>query len=87
MALFRKKAIDSTQTDSERNLAAAKAAGATVIPTVGIAVGQHLGGGRAQQIETAMQMACDAAQREGVSDPDEIRRRMLAAKDSVLAAP
>jgi hypothetical protein len=36
----------------------------------------------ARRLEFAMLAAAEAAQKEGVTDPDEIRRRMLAVRDS-----
>lgn len=79
-----KKAAVPPQTDSERNLAAAMAMGHTPSLAVGVAVGHHVGAkDMAAKIERAMQAAVAAAQAEGVTDPAELRNRMLIARDQV----
>lgn len=56
-----------------------------LVEAVGIAVGHdgtESGISRAKLIETAMTAAVVQAQAEGVTDPDEIRARILAARDA-----
>jgi hypothetical protein len=72
------------ETDSERNLRASEAAGATVVSATGVAVGLHGGTEVSAAIEGAMMVALSQAQEEGVVDQEELRRRMLAARDQVL---
>jgi hypothetical protein len=57
---------------------------------VGTAVGRGDTAGeiaRAKRIEQAMADAVAQAQAEGVTDPDVIRERILAARDRALLAP
>jgi hypothetical protein len=55
-----------------------------VVAAVGIGVSHNMGDDLHDRIETAMREACESAQAAGVTDPDEIRDRMLAARDAVL---
>lgn len=61
-----------------------------IIEAVGVAVG-HDGSlasiARAKQIEVAMTLAVEQAQAEGTTDPDEIRRRILEARDIAMEVP
>lgn len=57
-----------------------------VVEAVGLAMstrGRNKGS-RAQMIEAAMQQAIVDAQAEGITDPDEMRNRMLNARDVAL---
>jgi hypothetical protein len=58
-------------------------------PTIAAAAGHAAGGrsedGRGKAVEAAMAAATEQALAEGVTDPDEIRRRKLAARDAVRA--
>ena len=55
-----------------------------VVTAVGIGVSHNMGEAMHDRIAAAMKEACEAAQAAGVTDPDEIRDRMLAARDAVL---
>lgn len=52
-----------------------------VVRAVGIAVGRNTMPDRASKVEAAMQDALVAAQSEGVTDPAELRKRMIEARD------
>lgn len=56
-----------------------------VVEATGIAVGRMGGEGRAQRIEKAMQEALEKAQADGITDADELREAMIAARDAVIA--
>lgn len=54
-----------------------------VVEAVGIAVAREgLSTERHAEIESAMLKAVQKAQAEGVTDPEEIKRRMLTARDA-----
>lgn len=60
-----------------------------VVEAVGVAVGHDgspAGISWAKQLEAAMTAAVEQAQAEGVTDPDEIRRRILDARDAEVPA-
>ena len=72
-------------TVSELNLLAARASGSTVVTATGVAVGRQGWTATGQKkIEDAMLAALMAAQQAGITDPDEIKRRMLAAQQAAL---
>lgn len=74
----------AAETDSERNLREALARGATIVPAVGLAFSAaRVGTELSVNIEAAMLQAAAAAQAEGITDPDEIRKRVLAARQKV----
>jgi hypothetical protein len=58
-----------------------------VISATGVAVGSYLSGNtdsaRAARLQEAMTRAAEQAHADGLTDPDEIRARVLAARDSV----
>lgn len=60
-----------------------------IVSSVGIAVGalDPANNGLAERIAEAMRQAVIKAQAEGVTDPDEIRARMMEAKDACVNAP
>jgi hypothetical protein len=55
-----------------------------VISATGVSVGSNVTGDseRAARIQEAMTKAVEQAQAEGITDPDEIRARVHAARDS-----
>lgn len=59
-------------------------------PIIAAAAGHATGGraedGRGKAVEAAMSKAVEDALAEGITDPDEIRRRKLAARDEVRAS-
>jgi hypothetical protein len=57
-----------------------------VVEAVGTAASQSNNTPSAKDIEAAMAQAAEQAQAEGVSDPDEIRSRMLEARKRVTQA-
>ena len=83
------RSIGLARTDSERNFAHAMAIGSTIVRASATmsAVGAMAGGPKTAQTltaEAAMVAATVKAQAEGVTDPDEIRARKLAARDAVI---
>jgi hypothetical protein len=66
-------------------MAGAKTANTRVVQAVGVAVGLHGRGRLSAAISDAMHAAAADAQQHGITDPDEIRRRMLAARDRVVS--
>lgn len=58
---------------------------ARVVSATGISVGSTLSGdpAKAKTVEQAMIEAVEQAAREGITDPEEIKRRMLKAKEDV----
>ena len=56
-----------------------------IVEAVGAATSGAGGKDRAKAIELAMSAAVGQAQLEGVTDQDEIRSRMLAARDAAIA--
>ena len=56
-------------------------------PTIAEATGTATYGARAKDIERAMAEAVAQAYVEGVTDPDEIRRRQLEARAKFKTAP
>lgn len=77
---------------SERNQHRARQAGILnpgapktgIVRAVGISVGRRGGHERQMVIQQAMLAALQLAQAEGVTDPAELRSRMLAARDQVI---
>ena len=60
-----------------------------IVEAVGVAVGYNeLPGSldRAKRIEAAMTEAVAQAQAEGLSDPDAVRERILAARDKAMTS-
>lgn len=58
----------------------ATGAGTTVVAATGAATGKRDKVGKSNTIELAMVAAIEQAAREGVTDPAEIKKRMLAAR-------
>lgn len=58
-----------------------------IAPAVGIAVKRRYASAEhVAQVEAAMKKAVEKAYAEGITDPDEIKRRMFDARDEVKAA-
>ena len=75
----------AVKTDSERNLAAAMKNGSAILTSTGVAVGSHLSASALSgRVQSAMLAALVSAQAEGVTDPTQLRKRMLIAKDQTL---
>jgi len=58
----------------------------TIVQAVGTVAGAGSGGITPEEIEQAMAAAVLKAMDEGVTDPEEIRRRQLEARDKVVKA-
>lgn len=71
----------------EREVSAESAPSAVVSAVAAMTSHAELGGADAQArnkaIQTAMVAAIEAAQAEGITDPEVIRERILAARDAV----
>jgi hypothetical protein len=62
-----------------------------IVSAVGVASGMHVAGQEKSELnkalEKAMSDAVTQANADGLSDPDQIRRRILKARDKVLDEP
>lgn len=65
-------------------MAKAKTTKSKVVTATGVAVSREGGEERAKAIETAMIAAVEQAQRKGITDPGEVRKMMLAARDKIV---